>query len=67
MQVELTKNLQHTIRNTSRLMGLNEQELINRALTLYLKSVEQIVSLNDELRAWDILSDEALIDAEQNI
>ena len=67
MQVELTKNLQHTMRNTSRLMGLNEQELINRALTLYLKSVEQIVSLNDELRAWDILSDEALIDVEQNI
>ena len=55
------------MRNTSRLMGLDEQELVNRALTLYLKSVEQIVSLHDELRAWDIASDEAFRDTEQNI
>ena len=67
MQIQLTKNLQLTMRNTSRLMGLDEQELINRALTLYLKSVEQVVSLHDELRAWDIVSDEAFRDTEQNI
>ena len=67
MQIQLTKNLQHTMRNTSRLMGLDEQELVNRALMLYLKSVEQVVFLHDELRAWDIASDEAFRDTEQNI
>ena len=42
------------------LTGLSEQELIDRAVLLYLESFRGMAELEEEIIAWDVLSDEAL-------
>lgn len=47
------------VADAARLMGVNEKELVERAVLLYLESVKAAVDLEKELREWDALSDEA--------
>lgn len=65
MQIQLNKNIYHDVREVSRFMGVDEEELIERALMVYLKSIDQMFSLRKELSAWDALSDEAFVSMEK--
>ena len=43
----------------SQLTGISQQEIIDRALLLYLDSMSKYLDLRQEMKEWDQLSDEA--------
>jgi len=52
----LDKKLQFKIRFASKKLGVSEHEILNRAVSTYIGSFEDLLNLNNELRVWDILS-----------
>lgn len=46
-------------------MGIDEQELVQRAMRFYLASMQQEIALEKELQAWEWVSDEALLNMER--
>ena len=52
----LDKKLQKKVRLVSKKLGLPERDFINRAVSIYLGNTEDFLSLQHELRMWDILS-----------
>ena len=65
MKVIVRKQLKKDMERASRIMGLNEQELAQRALRFYLASIQQEVELESESRAWERISDEALLNMDR--
>ena len=65
MKVIVRKQLKKDMEWASRIMGLNEQELAQRALRFYLASIQQEVELESESRAWERISDEALLNMDR--
>jgi len=61
MQIQLKENLYDDVKTASRFIGVDEEELIDRALLFYLNSIQAEMDLEKELKAWDYLSDEALM------
>ncbi len=55
----LEKELIRRVEKVSEEMGINKRELKNRALLLYLESVQKQMDLFRELAVWDRLSDDA--------
>jgi hypothetical protein len=51
----------------SEIMCINKQELIERAMHFYLASIHQELELEQELHAWDEVSDEALLNMEREM
>lgn len=60
MITRLKEKLLRDLKEVSHTMGIEEKELVDRAVLLYLESVKNLVGLNKEFRAWDELSDEAM-------
>ena len=60
MQIKIERKLNKKVRDVSRALGVDEKQVITRALLLYLESVKKTMDLKKELEAWDELSDEAL-------
>ena len=60
MAIQIKEKLRKDIKKASKALGVGEQEIIDRALLLYLVSIQQNLELENEFRAWDMLSDEAL-------
>ena len=56
----LDKQLQKRVRLASKKLGLDERQVINRAVSSYLGSVEDLVGLQYELSLWDRLSAETM-------
>jgi len=50
----------------SKLLGIKKNELIDRAILLYLDNIEKYLALKKEMKEWDLLSDEAIINFEKN-
>ncbi len=67
MKMKLSKTIDQKLKTTSKLLGVREEELWKRALTLYLEQVRGYVSLQEELMAWDRLSDEAFVRFEKRV
>ena len=55
MQI-LDKKLQKQVKVASKKLGLNERDVINRAVSAYLGNIKEFVNLRNELRMWDVLS-----------
>ena len=49
----------------SGILGIEKEELVDRALLLYLDNINKYVELKKELKEWDTLSDEALLNFEK--
>ena len=60
MPIVIEKKIQKNLKEVSRQMGIGKEELIDRALLLYLESARKILDVAEEFRVWDILSDESL-------
>lgn len=60
MEVELTKDATEEIERVSILLGMQTQEIIRRAIIVYLDEIQKFVELKKEFDAWDTASDEAL-------
>jgi len=54
--VVLDKQLETRVRRASKKLGLGEREVIQRAVSNYLGEVEDFISLQHELRKWDVLT-----------
>ena len=52
----LDKKLQKQVKVASKKLGLNECDVINRAVSEYLVNIKAFASLQNELRAWNALS-----------
>jgi hypothetical protein len=65
MKITMRKQLQQEIRHASEVIGISEEELAERALRFYLASIHQELELEQELHAWDEVSDEALLNMER--
>ena len=55
MQI-LDKKLQKQVKMASKRLGLDERDVINRAVSAYLGNIKEFVNLQNELRMWDVLS-----------
>jgi hypothetical protein len=65
MKITIQKQLEQEVRRASEVMGMSEEELAERAMRFYLASIQQELELEKELRAWDEVSDEALLNMER--
>lgn len=52
----LDGKMKRQVRVASKKLGVTESEIVKRAISSYLGSFEDLVNLQRELRAWDILS-----------
>ena len=60
MQIELPKDTSEKVSKASKLLGIRNQELVDRALVVYLDNLSKSLDLKKEMKEWDTLSDEAL-------
>lgn len=67
MEIELPKDVNKKLSEVSDFLNLEEEEIVNRALLLYLDNIEKYIELKKELKAWDKLSDEALENFERDL
>lgn len=56
----LEKRLQTRMRTAAKRFGLDEREIMNRAISSYLAELDDWFRLKDELRLWDALSAETM-------
>ena len=53
MEVKLTNEMDYNIENASKEMGLSKEEIIARALRLYLANLKEYLDLKKEIYAWE--------------
>ena len=67
MEIQMSGTVGAQLRSASKKLGFKEQELVRRAVLVYLDSLEKQRSLKQEMEDWDSLSDEALIEFERSL
>ena len=67
MQIEIPKDTSKEIDRVSKLLGIKETQLVDRAILLYLDKIAKSLSLKKEMDEWDFLSDEALVNFEKSL
>ncbi|MFB6099941.1 MAG: hypothetical protein ABEK16_01580 [Candidatus Nanohalobium sp.] len=65
--VEIPSEIRERLEKTSEEMELDEEEIVDRAITMYLDLVNREKELKDEFAAWDRASDEALVSTEKSL
>lgn len=63
--LKLSDDTSEKVTKASEILGIKKQELIDRALLVYLDNIDKYLDLRKELKFWDSLSDEALINFEK--
>jgi hypothetical protein len=67
MQIEISRDTSKKVNDVSRLLGIRNKKLIDRALLFYLDSIQKQLDLKKEMNIWDELSDEALVNFEKSL
>ena len=67
MQIETQNNNLVKVDKVSELIGIKKQDLVEMALLLYLDNSSKYLELKQEIKEWDFISDEALINFEKEI
>ncbi len=67
MQIQISKGINKKIKKASRILGIEEEEIVDRAILLYLDNIEKYLELKKEFKEWDILSDDALRSFERGL
>ena len=67
VKIAIQKKTKDDLKLISNRLGIKEAEVVDRALVLYLESVRNILDLEREFRAWDLLSDEAWVNMTKRI
>lgn len=60
MEIELSKEIERKLSKVSSILGVNNRDVVNRALLFYLDTISKQLKLKKEMSSWDGLSDEAL-------
>ena len=67
MEVELPKDTSDKVNHAASILGLGKNDLVDRAVQVYLDSIDKYMDLKNEFKKWDALSDEALLDFESSL
>lgn len=67
MQIEIPKDTSKKIEEASKKLGVKKQQLVDKAILLYLDNIGKYLDLKQEMKEWDYLSDEALINFEKSL
>jgi len=67
MQVNFHEQTMMQIIKISRELGVDEENLIQRAVLFYLDELQKQVDLKQEMNQWDMLSNEALMNFEESL
>lgn len=67
MEIEISKDISENLERASKEFGLNEEEIILRAIKLYLYSIREQLSLKEEIEAWEIAGMEDIVNFEKQI
>ena len=65
--ITIDNNTHSDLEKASKITGLDEQELADRAIAHYLHSMRDEIALAEEFEAWDRASDEALVNMEREL
>lgn len=65
MQVNFHNQTMARLKKVSQVIGIREENLIQRAVLYYLDAIQKQAELIDEMNAWDSLSDEAIMNFEE--
>lgn len=65
MNVQLSEEVVEKVGKASQLLGIQQQEIVNRALVVYLDSMDKYLGLKEELEAWETAGVEDLSRFEQ--
>lgn len=63
-EIKMSTDTLDKIGKASEVLGIKKQELVDRAVLLYLDNIDKYLALKREMKEWDALSDEALINFE---
>ena len=66
-EILIQRDTLQKIGKASELLGVKKQEVVDRALLLYLDNLSKFIDLKRELKQWDTLSDEALHNFEKSL
>lgn len=67
MQIDISEDISRKIEEISKNLGIEKIHLVDRAVLLYLDSISKHLNLKQEMKEWDLLSDEALINFEKSL
>ncbi len=67
MQVRFHEQTMVQLVSISKKLGIQEENLIQRAVLFYLDAIQKQVELRQEMNEWDMLSDEALANFEEKL
>ena len=67
MSIELSNDIKKKLSEVSDVLNLDEDDIVNRAVVLYLDNIEKYLELKREMKDWDALSDEALENFERKL
>lgn len=60
MQVQISEGAYTEVKHASSVLGFSEQDIVERAIVVYLDIIRKQMELKKEFQEWDELSDEAL-------
>ena len=63
--IEIPKDTSKKVDEASKILGIQKDKLIDRAILVYLDTISKYSNLKKEMAEWDLLSDEALINFEK--
>ncbi len=67
MEVEISKEIDKELEETSKVMGLKKKELVNQALELYLDNLKRLRELKKEMKAWEELGYNSILNFEKKL
>lgn len=53
MEIEISKDISENLKQASQELGLSKEELITRAVKLYLLSMKKYLELKEEMSDWE--------------
>jgi hypothetical protein len=67
MQIEITKEVDTKLKKISSVSGLDRKKIVTKAIDYYLLVLDQELKLKSKFNSLDKLSDEALLNFEENL
>ena len=65
--IEIPKDTSKKVDEASKILGIQKDKLIDRAILVYLDTISKYSNLKKEMTEWDLLSDEALVNFEKSL
>lgn len=67
MEVKISREINEKLKDASEKLGFNENEIVERAVLIYLDMIKKQIDLSKEFKDWDKLSDEAIVNFENSL